>query len=119
MWTDYRTRKLHDHASAQCCVRLYKNGDICLQSYMTDVVYYDSTRGFLYCTGTYSQTTRKHISWFLREYFPSVSYQSMRDCYQNDEKYHVGINVTRKLDQREQNVMYSAHHGATLYPDNF
>ena len=116
---NYRVRNLRDHASAQCEVLLFDCEDIALRSYRTTVIYYHAATGFLYCTGTYSQTTRKHISWFLREYFPTVSYQSMRDCYLNDEKYHVGINATRKLNQREQNVMYSAHHEAALYPDNF
>lgn len=113
------TKKLRDHASAQCCAILYENGDIALRSYETIVLYYRKDTGFLYCSGTYSQTTRKHMSWFLREYFPNVRYQSMRDCYLHDEKYHVGINATRKLDQREQNVLYSAYYGAQLYPDNF
>ena len=32
----------------------------------------------LYCSGTYSHTTRRQISWFLREYFPELSYQDMK-----------------------------------------
>ena len=39
---------------------------IILRSYQTDVVIISN--GWMTCTGTYSQTTRKHISAFMREY---------------------------------------------------
>lgn len=37
-----------------------------LRSYSTDVVIVSD--GWMTCTGTYSQTTRKHISAFMREF---------------------------------------------------
>lgn len=37
-----------------------------LRSYQTDVVIISD--GWMTCTGTYSQTTRKHISAFMREF---------------------------------------------------
>lgn len=37
-----------------------------LRSYQTDVIIISN--GWMTCTGTYSQTTRKHISAFMREY---------------------------------------------------
>lgn len=114
------TKKLRNHASAQCCVRHYENGDLCLQSYMTDVIYYDSTRGMLYCTGTYSQTTRKHISWFLREYFPDVFYHTMREAYQSNEKVHPNYRVVHiALSESELRLMEEAHNGRQLNPDCF
>lgn len=120
MLTDYRTRNLRNHASAQCTIRMYENGDICLQSYLTDVVYYDFMRGMLYCTGTYSQTTRKHISWFLHEYFPQFSYQELRKAYETDCKLsEVLRNQFIPLTETEKELMRCAHNGATLNPNFF
>lgn len=50
---------------AQATVISTKNS-IILRSYQTDVVIISD--GWMSCTGTYSQTTRKHISAFMREY---------------------------------------------------
>lgn len=111
---------LRNHASAQCCVRHYDNGDLCLQSYMTDVVYYDFSRGMLYCTGAYSQTTRKHISWFLHEYFPSFTYQELRDAYNCACKLsEVLIGRRVRLSEYELRIMEAAHNGRQLNPDCF
>lgn len=113
-------KKLRDHASAQCCVRLYENGDICLQSYRTDIIYYDHEQQVLYCTGIYSQTTRKHISWFLREYFPSISYQTMRDAYYYNYKVLVDTQFhTIELSAHERDIVDEAHNGRTLSPACF
>ena len=47
-----------------------------LQSYNTDVIIVED--GWLECTGLYSMTTRKHISAFLWEYYPQVSFQMVK-----------------------------------------
>lgn len=47
-----------------------------LQSYATDVIIVNN--GFLECTGLYSMTTRKHISAFLWEYYPQVSFNTVK-----------------------------------------
>ena len=54
-----------------------------LISYTTLVCSIDHD-GWLTCTGTYSQTTRKHIGAFIREYAPMLSYYSAKHCYEND-----------------------------------
>ena len=119
-YVDYKRVKLTNHASAQCSIRLYNNGDICLQSYNTDVVYYDFMQGMLYCTGTYSQTTRTHISWFLHEYFPQFSYQELRKAYETDCKLsEVLRNQFIPLTKTEKELMHYAHNGATLNPNCF
>jgi hypothetical protein len=60
------TRKsLKSMPYAQAIVISTKNS-IVLRSYQTDVVVISD--GWMTCTGTYSQTTRKHISAFMREY---------------------------------------------------
>lgn len=113
--TNYKVRKLSDHASAQCCVRIYDNGDICFQSYRTDVLYYDALFNRLYCSGTYSQTTRKQIGWFLRGYFPNLSYYDCKAAYQQDCRINVDV-VTRlsltPLTDAERKLMRDAHYYA-------
>ena len=47
-----------------------------LISYQTDVLYI--TDHWLRCTGLYSMTTRRHISAFLKEYLPNVSFQTIK-----------------------------------------
>ena len=51
---------------AQATVIFSGKNDFILRSYSTDVVIISD--GWMTCTGTYSQTTRKHISAFMREY---------------------------------------------------
>lgn len=51
---------------AQATVIISEKNDITLRSYETDVVII--SEGWMTCTGTYSATTRKHISAFMREY---------------------------------------------------
>lgn len=65
--------KLKDHKYAQCKVLVTPN-QIAFVSYRTTVIVADLTTREIECSGTYSQTTRKQIGWFLREYFPNVSY---------------------------------------------
>ena len=61
----YETKlKFSPYAQARICH--YDNGEIELISYYTSVIFIDKN-GWLSCTGTYSQTTRKHISHFMRE----------------------------------------------------
>ena len=49
-----------------------------LYSYSTEVIRMYDNR-YVLCTGTYSQTTRKHISAFVKEYLPDgFSYYDMK-----------------------------------------
>jgi len=74
-------KNLSEHKASQCHVIIHENGIIEFISYTTSVILakkllkneYD-----LSCSGTYSQTTRKQISWFLREYFPNISYYDIK-----------------------------------------
>ena len=75
--------KLKDHPYCNCYV-LKDNNIIKLVSYITEVIIAvrnpkNKNEWFLKCTGTYSQTTRKQISWFLREYFPKIDYFDMKE----------------------------------------
>ena len=69
---------LKNHPCAQCCVTVDERG-VRVFSYDTLVIKIDRA-GWLDCTGLYSKTTRRQISWFLREYAPMVSYQMVKQC---------------------------------------
>ena len=75
--------KLKDHPYCNCYV--LKDDDIIkLVSYKTEVIIAvrnprNKNKWILKCTGIYSQTTRKQISWFLREYFPKINYYDMKE----------------------------------------
>lgn len=79
-------RALRNHKSAQCFVQVNKNA-IVFVSYNTPVIYLEHRNGIwkMTVTGTYSQTTRKQIGWFLSEYVPSINYYTVKDAYNNGE----------------------------------
>ena len=58
-----------------------------LQSYETDVVIVNE--GWISCTGLYSMTTRKHISAFLREYYPAISFQTIKTLAQTGDSMDI------------------------------
>lgn len=65
------------------CGVMFANDNIILVSYTTTVITLTSD-GWLYCTGTYSATTRKHIGAFLKEYAPMCNYHNAKFCYENN-----------------------------------
>lgn len=69
------TRTLKKMPYAQAQTREYLGMRI-LQSYATDVI--SVKNGLMECTGLYSMTTRKHISAFLWEYYPSISFNMVK-----------------------------------------
>ena len=70
------------------CGILSNHSGIYLISYTTMVCHID-TNGFLSCTGTYSATTRKHISAFLKEYAPMLTYHMVKQAYENGYAIHI------------------------------
>ena len=73
-------KKLSAMPYAQAHVEINDNGDICLFSYVTLVAWIDRD-GWCGCTGTYSQTTRKHISAFAKEYAAPLDYYSFKQAH--------------------------------------
>ena len=72
-------RSLRKMPYAQAKTRDYSDIGIdmrVLQSYLTDVIIVKD--GWLECTGLYSMTTRKHISAFLWEYYPQITFQMVK-----------------------------------------
>lgn len=75
-------RRLEQHKSAQCHVCIENDGTIYFISYSTLVIKAVPDENGLYylsCTGTYSNTTRRQIGWFLKEYFGDVTYYDMKE----------------------------------------
>lgn len=92
-----RSYKMYSHQYANCRVSVYREYGrvtcVSLRSYSTDVcgIYLDEDDGawHVYCTGTYSQTTRKQIGWFARElcyaYAPcGIDYRDFKAIYESD-----------------------------------
>lgn len=73
------TIKLKNHPHSQCHVEI-DNDRIIFVSYSTAVIFIIMRGGqrFIECTGTYSQTTRKQIGYFLKEYAPDLNYYNMK-----------------------------------------
>lgn len=65
----YAQAKIRDYADIGKDMRV-------LQSYYTDVIIVED--GWMECTGLYSMTTRKHISAFLLEYYPNITFQMVK-----------------------------------------
>ncbi len=76
----YAQAKVRDYADIGRDLRV-------LQSYKTDVVIVDD--GMMECTGLYSMTTRKHISAFLWEYYPQISFPMVKDIAGTGRKIDV------------------------------
>jgi uncharacterized protein YgbK (DUF1537 family) len=83
--SEFKKVKLQHHQSAQCYV-LVSEDTIQFISYTTLVIeaakaehIEGGNKWLLECTGTHSQTTRKQIGYFLKEYFDDVDYYQMKD----------------------------------------
>ena len=87
------TRNLTDHAYSQCKVYVTENTvtggrNYIFESYKTVAASLDE-EGFLSVTCLCSATTRKQVSWFLKEYAPMVSYQIAKILYNNNEAVNI------------------------------
>lgn len=74
-------KKLDSHRYSQCHVEIAAD-TINFFSYSTLVCRIEE--GWLSCTGLYSMTTRKQIGWFLKEYAPAITYQMVKQCFEED-----------------------------------
>lgn len=76
--------KLKNHPNANCYVLKDYNQEgiitIHFISYITEVItaVKINKTWHIKCSGTYSQTTRKQIEYFLKEYFPGLSYYDVK-----------------------------------------
>ena len=85
------TSKLRDHKSSQCGI-IRQNNTTFFVSYETIVC--EITDDFLHCYGTFSQTTRKQIGWFLEQMRKDYCYRVDLATYQTAKRcYEKGIEV--------------------------
>ena len=68
-----------------------------LVSYVTDVVLINTDTGWTQCTGTYSNTTRKHISAFCKEIGCGMDYQLMKKLYADEMEYNIYTGEVRAI----------------------
>ena len=83
-------KALKDHPSMSCRIRIYEDGTIELVSYTTMVLRAvrrdpDTREYWVEAHGTFwdnervfTPTTARHLSYFLREYFPDLSYYTFK-----------------------------------------
>ena len=71
-------------------MRVYKlnNGKTLLYSYNTLIIEVEPD-GSATCSGTYSATTRRHISQFFRDFFPKCNYYVAKKAAATGERFSV------------------------------
>lgn len=79
--------KLKNHSHANCSV-CKSNGWIILKSYKTDIIIIDNL-GWLYINELYNPLTMKHISYFLQEFVPGLSFQAAKKLFENNESCNI------------------------------
>lgn len=84
---DVHSRPLRKHKYAQCEVEWNDWGDAKLVSYSTDVLFITSD-GYVFCTGLYSRTTRRHISWYLSEQYLGLDYYGVANLLDTKSIYN-------------------------------
>ena len=94
-------KKLSRMPYAQAHVEIDDEGNTYLFSYVTMVVEITAD-GWLTCTGTYSQTTRRHIGAFMREYveWPNGErgdYYTAKKAYLGNYRYNVNTGEIEDL----------------------
>lgn len=98
-------KKLSRMPYAQAHVEIDDNKNIHLFSYTT-LVCTITRDGWLTCTGTYSQTTRKHIGAFMREYvtYPngdSGCYYDAKRCYEAGYRFNIHTGEVEFLNEAQ------------------
>lgn len=78
-------RALNNMPYAQAKVFIRDNGDQILVSYKTTVAGIED--GYLWCNGTYSATTRRHLGAYAKEL--GLTYQVMKWLYEHDSKLNL------------------------------
>lgn len=80
-------KKLSAMPYAQAHTEHFDNGDIALVSYVT-VVATLTNEGWLTVHGLYSNTTRRHISAFMKEY-TGLDYYTAKQCYTDNHRINI------------------------------
>lgn len=83
---EYRNglERLDGHKQANAHI-IRENNNIILVSYSTAILWYDTMENTVYCSGLYSMTTRKHIGWFMNQFFNNkYNYHDIKYIYNNN-----------------------------------
>lgn len=80
--------KNHQYAKAEI---IREGPTIILRSYTTNVLYYNVMDGTIECTGLYSNSTRRHISWFMSQFIDDFNYHDIKKAYLNNEKLYTKV----------------------------
>ena len=80
--------KLAAHHYSQCHVVKKINGHVKFYSYDT-LTAEITTNGWFKCYCTCSQTTRRQLGWFLKEYAPYIDYQQAKRMKENFETFNI------------------------------
>ena len=84
---EYRNglERLEGHKYANAHIQRYSDGIIQLWSYRTMILEYNTREKTIHCTGLYSMTTRKHIGWFMNQFFNNkYNYHDIKYIYNNN-----------------------------------
>ena len=92
----YITKRLERMPYAQAGVIIHDNGRIDLMSYDTLAASIDP-EGYLTVECLCSNTTRRHVSTFLREYAPNISYYTAKTLLQTGDAMHIVNGDIKKL----------------------
>lgn len=82
--------RLKGHEQAQAYIKR-DNNKIELWSYTTKVLIYNTIDKSIDCTGLYSDTTRRHISWFMSQFIDGFDYYDIKKACLNNEKLYIGL----------------------------
>jgi len=89
----YVSKRLDSMPAAQAGIIERKNG-VQLVSYETIVA--EIENGWLHVYGTFSNTTRRHIGAFMKEFAPGYTYQDAKRCYEKDIELNIHTGETRR-----------------------
>lgn len=81
-------KKLKNHKSAQAHIAQYDDKEY-LVSYTTNVLIINYNTNIMEVTGLYSNTTRRHISWYLQERFSNISYYTVKKGHEDGKNINI------------------------------
>lgn len=121
MLSEIKRYRLRSMSSAHCVVEIRtvdnKVTRIALESYRTGVIMIDVENRDIACTGTYSQSTRKQIGRFIREFTATQDYYSMKELastptqykFLNGEDYDKAVDTAWSYINNETPLSYSQY----------
>lgn len=83
------TKRLTNHRYSNCYVVSSENGLTFVSYGWYPVIAVDADGWMTFNDPHYSATTAKQTVWFLREYFPTMSYQMVKWLYNGGMTYNI------------------------------